>query len=187
MIWVASSQSKGFTLIEVLVTLLILAVGLLGLAGMNARVLNGQFEAYQRAQAMMLVEDMASRIRSNSVDARDGDYGSDSEDDVFGLAAEDCSAVTGVDLDLCEWNQALLGASTVEGTRQLGSILGARGCIENISTGATEQAVIRVTVAWQGLAPTVAPALSCGKDEYGDDDRLRRAVSVDVVLAYLGM
>jgi len=184
MIWVASSQSKGFTLIEVLVTLLILAVGLLGLAGMNARVLNGQFEAYQRAQAMMLVEDMASRIRSNPAAARDGDYGSD---DVLDLTTEDCSDATGVDLDWCEWNQALRGASTVEGEQKLGSLLGARGCIENISTDASGQVVIRVAVAWQGLVPTAGSSISCGKGEYGDDDRLRRLVFVDVVLAYLGI
>lgn len=172
----------GFTLIEVLVTLLVLAIGLLGLAGMNARMLNSQFEAYQRAQAMMLVEDMASRIRSNPLAARNGDYGTNT---VQGLSSTACSGTYGAAIDLCEWNHALRGASVTSGAQQLGSILAARGCVENISTPANGQAVIRVTVAWQGVTPTVAPSLTCGANAYGND-ALRRAVSVDVVLAYLG-
>ena len=178
------SGQHGFTLIEVLVTLLILAIGLLGLAGMNARMLGSQFEAYQRAQAVMLVEDMASRIRSNSQSARSGDYDTST---VHGLSDQNCSGAYAVSIDLCEWNQALRGASVEVSGQQLGSIMGARGCIENISIVATGQAVIRVTVAWQGLTPTVAPSLSCGANAYGADDSLRRAVSVDVVLAYLGV
>jgi type IV pilus assembly protein PilV len=174
----------GFTLIEVLITLLILAIGLLGLAGMNARMLNSQFEAYQRAQAMMLVEDMASRIRGNPQAARNGDYDTDT---VHGLNNQSCSGAYGVSIDLCEWNQALRGASVEASGQQLGSIMGARGCIDNISIAATGQAVVRVTVAWQGLTPTVIPSLSCGANAYGADDSLRRAVSVDVVLAYLGV
>ncbi len=43
--------SRGFTLIEVLVTIVILAVGLLGLALLQTTSLNNQLEAYQRAQA----------------------------------------------------------------------------------------------------------------------------------------
>lgn len=179
------SGQCGFTLIEILVTLLILAIGLLGLAGMNAKMLGSQFEAYQRAQAVMLVEDMASRIRSNPQAARSGSYGGGT---VHGLSNLGCpDKAYDVSVDLCEWNLALRGASVEASGQQLGSIMGARGCIENISIAATGQAVIRVTVAWQGLTPTVAPSLSCGANAYGADDSLRRAVSVDVVLAYLGV
>lgn len=179
---------RGFTLIEVLVTVLILAIGLLGLAGLQSRMLEGQFEAYQRAQAMLLAEDMASRIRSNATEARNGDYGGTT---VLGLQdqAGSCNylaPVNSVANDLACWNQALRGVSVKDNALQLGSIIGARGCIDNVSGGATTQKVVRVTVAWQGIAPTVAPAQSCGSGAYGADDRLRRAVSVDVTLAYLG-
>ena len=178
-----NSRQLGFTLIEVLVTVLVLGIGLLGAAGMNARILNGQFEAYQRAHAVLLVEDMASRIRSSSREARDGNYGGVT----VGVIDQNCAGLSGVANDLCEWNQALRGASVVEAGQQLGSMIGARGCIENISVPVAGQAVVRVTVAWQGLSSTVKSASTCGENAYGADDNFRRTTSVDVTLAYLGI
>jgi type IV pilus assembly protein PilV len=179
---------SGFTLIEVMIAILVLAVGLLGLAGMNARILNGQFEAYQRAQAMLLVDDMVSRLRANPEAARAGDY----DDQVRGLApatnpaCDETAAAQNPAMDLACWNEALRGVSVTDGAARLGSMIGARGCIERISGSATSDIVLRVSVAWQGLTPTVAPALDCGVDQYGLDDSLRRVVAVDVGLAYLG-
>jgi type IV pilus assembly protein PilV len=56
---------RGFTLIEVLVTLVILTFGLLGIAGLMAKGQRVSFEAYQRQQAVALATDMAERIRAN--------------------------------------------------------------------------------------------------------------------------
>lgn len=60
---------KGFTLVEVLVALLILSIGLLGLAGLQAGGLRSNHSAYLRSQAVMLAHDMADRMRSNPVAA----------------------------------------------------------------------------------------------------------------------
>ncbi len=60
---------KGFTLIEVLVALLILSIGLLGLAGLQVSGLRSNHSAYVRSQAVMLAQDMADRMRSNQVAA----------------------------------------------------------------------------------------------------------------------
>lgn len=176
------STSRGFTLIEVLVTLVIVAVGVLGLAGLQMTSLNSQFESYQRAQALLLVEDMANRLRANSVAARAGDYPEASD---YGLRADvDCNTLTvTAERDLCEWNDAVAGVEAVDGGRNVGSAMGARGCIENIVGSVDGEAVIRLTVAWQGMAVTIAPGSICGLDAYGDDDAMRRAVSMDVVLA----
>ncbi|MFZ3155337.1 type IV pilus modification protein PilV [Pseudomonas sp.] len=175
---------RGFTLIEVMVSVLILAVGLLGVAGMHARIVNAQFDAYQRAQAMLLLEDMASRIHANPEDARDGSYGGST---VFGLSSKTCdNTASSVEDDTACWNEALRGVGiSGSGGTSLGSMIGARGCIENISGGGTAPRVIRITVAWQGMTPTAAPAQTCGQNQFGDDS-LRRAISLDVTLAYLG-
>jgi type IV pilus assembly protein PilV len=58
-------------------------------------------------------------------------------------------------------------------------MLGARGCITNPAPD-----VWVVTVAWQGMAPTVAPEEACGAGQYGND-KLRRTVSLIVRRAIL--
>ena len=60
---------RGALLLEVLVTLIILAIGLLGLAGLQARLQTLEMESYQRAQAILLLKDMANRIQTNQVAA----------------------------------------------------------------------------------------------------------------------
>jgi type IV pilus assembly protein PilV len=133
---------------------------------------------------------MSNRIRANSAAAQDGDY---TEGNQYGLLAEaDCGDAAVIDTtakrDLCEWNIALAGSGTVldvEGVESnVGSIQGARGCLENIAGSSDGETIIRLTIAWQGLTPTQAPTSTCGKDQYGDD-AYRRVVSLDTVLADL--
>ena len=57
--------NTGFTLIEVLIAMLVLAVGLLGLAGLQATSLKNNQSAYNRSQATQLAYDMADRMRAN--------------------------------------------------------------------------------------------------------------------------
>lgn len=59
------TKDMGFSLIEVLVTIVILLIGLLGLAGLQGRALTSQMESYQRSQALILLKDMADRIDAN--------------------------------------------------------------------------------------------------------------------------
>ena len=72
---------QGFTLIEVLIAVLVLSIGLLGLASLQAASLKNNYGAYMRSQASILANDMADRIRSNpgsgvagTGGALDGDY-----------------------------------------------------------------------------------------------------------------
>lgn len=58
-------RQRGVTLIEVLVALVIVAVGLLGLAGMQVRGLSIQKDAHGRAIATQLALDLADRMRAN--------------------------------------------------------------------------------------------------------------------------
>lgn len=55
-------KQSGFTLIEALVALVVLAVGLLGLATMQIKALQGAHVAYQRTLATMAAQDMVERL-----------------------------------------------------------------------------------------------------------------------------
>ena len=67
-------QSHGFSLLEVLVALLVLSVGLLGLAALQTVGLKFNQQSYQRTQAILQAYDMIDRIRANPVAKANGDY-----------------------------------------------------------------------------------------------------------------
>jgi type IV pilus assembly protein PilV len=69
--------ARGFTLIESLVALLVLSIGLLGVAAMQLSSLQANNGAFQRTQATFLAQDMADRMRANRGAALDGEYDMD--------------------------------------------------------------------------------------------------------------
>jgi type IV pilus assembly protein PilV len=64
----------GFTLVEVLVTLVILSVGLLGIAALHTASLRNNLDSALRSQASALADDIADRMRANRDAAVNGDY-----------------------------------------------------------------------------------------------------------------
>lgn len=180
---------SGVTLIEVLVTLLILSVGLLGMAGLQVRLQQSEMEAYQRAQALLLLSDMANRIAANRNAA--ASYVTGAQSPVGAGSTCDTSTASRKDIDLGEWCNALQGAAetTDSTTSKVGAMLGGRGCVESL--GGDEYLI---TVAWQGGGPIAAPpaSVACGAGQYdGDagsacaDDLCRRAVTTIVRIADL--
>ena len=169
-------SSAGYVMLEVLVTIVILVFGLLGLAGFQIRTTVAEQEAYQRVQALLLAQDMVERIYANRANAAtyvQNDIGSS------GTKRTDCASLSGKDQDVCEWHNALIGASENLGDSTVGTLLGGQGCI---AAGATNEYI--VTVTWQGLTRTVAPGATCGQNDYGND-ALRRVVSMRVQIATL--
>jgi type IV pilus assembly protein PilV len=61
-------MQTGFTLVEALTSVLIMSVGLLGVAALQSRSLSGSFTAVARSQAVVASNDIAARIRANPVD-----------------------------------------------------------------------------------------------------------------------
>lgn len=62
-----SKQQTGLSLVEILVTVLILAVGGLGIASLQLAGLKYSAGSYARTQAVILSDDMANRLKSNRV------------------------------------------------------------------------------------------------------------------------
>lgn len=64
----------GFTLVELLVTLVVLSVGLLGIAALHTATLRNNLDSSLRSQASALAADIADRMRSNRTAALGGAY-----------------------------------------------------------------------------------------------------------------
>ncbi len=93
-------RQTGFTLIEVMVTVIVLAIGLLGLAGLQATSLRFNSSAYLRSQATNLAYDMADRMRVNRQAALNGGYN-------IAITAATPTGTTLADIDRAEWRTAL--------------------------------------------------------------------------------
>ena len=161
-------------LVEVLVTAMVVAVGVLGLAQSQGRTAVAAVEAQQRTQALLLARDMADRMLANR--SRAAEYvGSD-----YGLAIATCDTSSAVARDRCAWSDAIAGASERIGTLMAGGLRNGRGCVIQLGNGR-----YRVVVAWQGMTPTVAPSNDCARAAYGAEMQ-RRALVVPIELPDLG-
>ncbi|HLX79846.1 MAG TPA: type IV pilus modification protein PilV [Burkholderiales bacterium] len=202
------SSQAGFSLIEILVALLILTVGLLGLAGMQAVAQRSEVESYQRAQAMVLMNDILDRINANrkaaacyaiTTDFTNGvPYVGTSGSGQYSTGGYSCPSLAsnpnaasraGIDLQLIE--QAMLGASETLGSASVGALLGARACIGFDSAAQA----YTVAIAWQGQSQTFSPASwaagnnpavarNCALNLYGTDTQ-RRVIWTTLMVASL--
>ena len=199
-----SATSDGFTLIEVLVAITIVMVGLLGLAGMQARAQVAEFESYQRAQALVLLYDMMDRIQNNRATA--SCFASTTASTFYGDASSppplSCSVSNPANNTLAinsmtEWHNLLQGSSEQKGASatRVGAMIGARGCVTyatnteyvnattNVNISGTGEYTI--AVSWQGMADTFQPAKTCGSaTQYGSETK-RRTVWATMRIATL--
>lgn len=200
---IKQARQAGFTMIEVLVSLLIIVLGLLGLAGMQARIQQSEFESYQRTQALILLYDMVDRINVNRVTASCFVVTNNLTDGtpylgVTSATVPACGASTVVnnanaDASITEWDSLLEGAAETKGGASVGAIIGARGCVSYNSTTELLDAtgavlpgtgIYTVAVAWQGTVETFAPTVNCANNLYGPETR-RRVVSTTFRMASL--
>jgi type IV pilus assembly protein PilV len=182
----ALKRQGGSSLIEVLVTLVIVAFGLLGLAGLQTRLQTSEMESYQRSQALLLLNDMANRIATNRNNA--AGYVTTAASPLGAGMVCPTTTVSMEQRDLGEWCNALQGAGETTGGNKVGAMIGGRGCVENLGSGE-----YFITVAWQGLTPISAPpaAVACGANDYNTagsscvGDLCRRTVTTLVRIATL--
>ena len=171
----ARAYSRGTSMLEILVTLLILAIGMLGLAALQGQAHTSELESYQRGQALVLLQDITSRMEGNIGDAANyvaGPLGTGASD------ASDCTTLASrAATDLCEWSKALKGSSETKGgtTTKQGAMIDGRGCVATTAVAN----IYQISVVWQGLNATVVPATTCGQNSY-DSEATRRAVTTTV-------
>lgn len=106
-------RNRGLTLSGILVAVLVLGIGLLGVAGLQARALQMNTGSYQRTQAMMLAQSMVDRMRANAKDtvSQNGYYDMGGSASASTTAA--CTTTAGCDeqqiasKDLAVWTGAV--------------------------------------------------------------------------------
>lgn len=185
------SRQAGIGLIEVLVAVLVLAVGILGLATMQLGAKRASFEATQRSIATSLARDILERIRSNP--AETATYAAAASNLVLDASytfptVTDCTtaACTSVQLagyDMRDWTEMVRGDRIKLDTTPVGGLLNPVVCI---SESGTSTGIVTVVMAWQGIneldqtlmddpnSPDGTSLGECGDGSFGTGDRLRR-------------
>lgn len=194
-------RNSGFSMIEVLVSMIIILVALLGIAALQGRAQVAELEAQQRAMALILLSDISDRMTANKQTLTCFTVTDDTVAGTpyIGVAGDDdalltaCAASTAAyntlaDTALSDIDDLLEGAAETAGGANVGGMIGARACISYNSgtelTGQPGTGLFTVAVSWQGMADLVAPAVNCAKDMYGTEEK-RRTVSTTFRMADL--
>jgi len=175
-----TTANKGFTLIEVLVALFILATGILGAVAMQTTAKKGSFDAMQRSMASAMAQDIIERMRGNdsstlALYAAQSPYGSGkiSSPPTCNSGAVTCLPGQMVTHDLYGWEQSLIGTNVKNGTNNLGGLENAIGCITVNGNAVT------VVVTWSGKAEFTDAKKS---DACGTTSTTRRQILVDAFI-----
>lgn len=192
-------KQQGMTLLEVMVALFITVVGTLGAVALQASAKKGSFDSMQRSLATNLAEDIIERMRNNdrdTLDAYEGTYGVTP----MSVPALRCTAplVTSpitlcdpaemVADDLYTWEQSLIGADALSGSKNVGGLIGGVACIEHNDN------MVTVMISWQGRVElsdgasssyidpddtSKGSAVNCGSTL---EDKKRREVRIDAFI-----
>jgi type IV pilus assembly protein PilV len=185
------NNQNGVSLIEVLVTLIIISVALLGTASLQVMSKQSNFQAVQRVSAAQLVNDLMQRMRNN----REGldNYLPDDDLGVGSLGtapavdcaadAADCTTIQLADYDLWQWEQQIDGAMNKVGTTNAGGLLEPTACITGPAGGGN--GIYEVAIAWRGQTEHVNPTIhDCGADssKYGDANEYRHVLVMETFI-----
>lgn len=145
----------GFTLVEVMVTVFVVAIGLLTAAGLQAVSKKAAFDAIQRTTATVLAQDMLERIRSNPLQvshyAPTEIYQGKEPIASTCSSSASCTQALLVGYDLAQWWQSLDGASETiadgTGSAYSGGLRSPAGCIRYSGGN-----LVEVIVTWRGMS-----------------------------------
>lgn len=135
------SAARGFTLVEVLVALVVMSVGMLGIAGLYLEGLRAGRTALYRTTAVNLAADMAGRIRANQPAAIAYAGTGPGADESCVNGDEDCTPVELAADDWFTWNKLI--------ETQLPD-----GASAEIQVNAAAAPIYTITLAWPEIGQT---------------------------------
>ena len=187
-----ASHQRGFTIIEVLVSIVIFSIGLIGVARLQVVAKQSNYDAVQRVTATAIAQDLIARMRSNADQL--GAYITNSGTRTITYADNTsepspvcdgnnaCTAAQLAAHDLWEIEQDLLGVAEQDANGNgTGGLSQATVCItatdESGAAVSGGSAYYTVAIAWRGKADLSNPILStCGQTSgwYGTSNEYRR-------------
>lgn len=193
------SQNKnqtGYLLVEVLVSMLIITVGVVGIAKLQHVSKSSNAQAVQRTIASHLTDNLIERIRTNAggidtyfpSDSTLVLTGSTSAPSTLCTAGNVCTAAQLATFDIWEWEQNLIGAFETASGVATGGLVNPIVCLQRPAGGGDGQ--YHIAIAWHSQSrleqqPVVANAnaSSCGAgaadnayDATGGNDNAHRRV-----------
>lgn len=133
-------RQKGFSLIEVLVSVVIMSVGILGVAGMQVLSLQQNRSALLRADALQLGNGILDRMRANPVQTYAGVDFTDTPGNTDSCITNNCTPAEMKDYDIALW-QCSINSTAADGSTHpicstwqiAGALPGGEGAIVNDS------------------------------------------------------
>ena len=158
----AARDSRGFALVEVTVSLLLVSLGTLGLAGMQLSAARASYDAMQRSNAVAYAMGIMESMRANSTALSHyalADGQNPLAQEFFSrcrIAA--CNPMELATYELWSWRQTLDGSGELEGGLPVGGLVDAQPCIRVTGNN------VEVVIAWRGPEPMSQPgdAGRCG-------------------------
>ncbi len=134
-------------MVEAMVALVVLAVGMLGIAGLYVTTLRSGGGAIYRFQAVNLASDLADRIRANRT-ANVAYLGPPADNNCYGTGATDCAPALMAAHDLLVWQN------------QIAALLPAGNGVVAVTPGAaiTDPFTYTITITWTGAGDTASPS-----------------------------
>ncbi|MDH3509833.1 MAG: type IV pilus modification protein PilV [Gammaproteobacteria bacterium] len=189
-------RQSGFSLVEVLVTLIVTSVALLSSATLQLQSKRSMYDSAQRTTAAHMANDLFSRMRANPTELATyvpvGTIGNGT----LAVPADNClnPAVTCTDtqlaiFDLWQWEQHLDGQLETNNLgAAAGGLLTPTVCITGPPPplGAGAAGYYTVAIAWRGLTNTGNPIVNncgAGSGNYGAGDAFRRVLVVQSFLS----
>lgn len=123
------TRARGFSLIEVLVSVVIMSVGILGVAGLQVISLQQNRSSLMRAEAQQLGNDMLDRMRANPIQNYAGVAFTDTPPTATNCMTTTCSASNMRDFDIAQWKCSLDSTAADDTTYPICATLGIAGSL----------------------------------------------------------
>lgn len=201
-IWSGRKNSQaGFTIIEVLVSITIFAIGLIGVARLQVVAKQSNHDAVQRVTATSIAQDLVSRMRANSSALstyveNDGaiqiNYNDGTSEPSPNCSSSTCNDEELALHDLWEIEQDMIGITEQDADgNPLGGLVLPTICITAVDEAGNvlddgSSGIYTVAIAWRGKAGLSNPTINtCGDDTglYGNSNQYRRLLSMSTYIS----